>query len=158
MYGARSTRRTEHRVAALPNGNLESRRGRKIGGDRGRSYRRHYPGKIELLTNAQLAERVRFYRRGLTDVVFHSSLEVAAGPYVTTAWETLGTTRKGQRLCTAGIEIFKIEEGLITDVCNGHPQDGQFAWNLKWDRPVRDADFLDVQERVKNWGIQTTAE
>ncbi len=121
-------------------------------------YRRHYPGKIELLTNAQLAERVRFYRRGLTDVVFHSILEVAAGPYVTTAWETLGTTRKGQRLCTAGIEIFKIEEGLITDVWNGHPQDGQFAWNLKWDRPVRDADFLDVQERVKNWGIQTTAE
>ena len=121
-------------------------------------YRRHYPGKIEILTNAQLAERVRFYRRGLTDVVFHSILEVADGPYVTTAWETLGTTRKGQRLCTSGIEIFKIEDGLITDVWNGHAQDGQFAWNLKWDRPVRDADFLDVQERVKNWGIQTAAD
>jgi SnoaL-like polyketide cyclase len=121
-------------------------------------YRRHYPGKIEILTNAQLAERVRFYRRGLTDVVFHSILELADGPYVTTAWETLGTTRKGQRLCTAGIEIFKIENGLITDVWNGHAQDGQFAWNLKWDRPVRDADFLDVQERVKDWGIQTAAE
>jgi SnoaL-like polyketide cyclase len=121
-------------------------------------YRRHYPGKIEILTNAQLAERVRFYRRGLTDVVFHSILEVADGPYVTTAWETLGTTRKGQRLCTSGIEIFKVEGGLITDVWNGHAQDGQFAWNLKWDRPVRDVDFLDVQERVKDWGIQTAAE
>lgn len=121
-------------------------------------YRRHYPGKIEILTNADLAERVRFFRRGLHDVVFHSLFEVAEGPYVTTVWETLGTTRKGQRLCTSGIEIFKVEQGLITDVWNGHPQDGQFAWNLKWDRPVREEDFLDVKERVRDWGIQTTAD
>jgi hypothetical protein len=77
---------------------------------------------------------------------------------VTTVWETLGTTKKGQRLCTSGIEIFKVEQGLITDVWNGHPQDGQFAWNLKWDRPVREEDFLDVKERVRDWGIQTAAE
>jgi hypothetical protein len=121
-------------------------------------YRRHYPGKIEILTNDELAERVRFFRRGLHDVVFHSILEVAEGPYVTTAWETLGTTRKGQRLCTSGIEIFKVESGFITDVWNGHAQDGLFAWNLKWDRPVREQDFLDVKERVKNWGQQTTAD
>ncbi len=121
-------------------------------------YRRHYPGKIEILTNAELAERVRFFRRGLHDVVFHSILEVAEGSYVTTAWETLGTTRKGQRLCTSGIEIFKVEDGRITDVWNGHAQDGLFAWNLKWDRPVRPNDYLDVKERVRDWGAQTIAD
>lgn len=120
-------------------------------------YRRHYPGKIEIVTNAQLLERIRFYSRGLREIVFHSVLETVGGPYVTSVWETLGTTRKGQRLCTSGIEVFKIEQGLITDVWNGHAQDGQWAWNLKWDRPVRPEDFLDVAERIKNWGEQTTA-
>ncbi|MSR15386.1 MAG: hypothetical protein EXR86_12650 [Gammaproteobacteria bacterium] len=102
-------------------------------------------------------ERVRFYRRGLHDVLFHSVLETAESPYVTNVWETLGTTKKGQRLCTSGIEVFKIERGLITDVWNGHSQDGQWAWNLKWDRPVRPEDYLDVEERVKNWLQQTSA-
>lgn len=120
-------------------------------------YQRHYPGKIEIVTNEQLAERVRFYRRGLSEVVFHSVLEVAEGEYVTTAWETLGTTRKGQRLCTSGIEIFRVVAGRITDVWNGHAQDGQWAWNLRWDRPVRPEDFLDVAERVRDWGTQTEA-
>ena len=121
-------------------------------------YRRHYPGKIEILTNDELAERVRFYRRGLHDVVFRSVFDTCDGPYVTSVWETLGTTKKGQRLCTAGIEVFKIEHGLITEVWNGHAQDGKWAWNVKWDRPVRESDFVDVDVRVRDWGQQTAAD
>ena len=121
-------------------------------------YRRHYPGKIEILTNADLATRIRYYRRGLNEVIFHSVLETCAGPFVTSVWETLGTTKKGQRLCTSGIEVFKVEHGLITEVWNGHAQDGQWAWNLKWDRPVRPSDFVDVQARVRDWGQQTMAD
>ena len=117
-------------------------------------YRRHYPGKVELLTNRELIERVRYYRRGLTDLSFHSVLEFAGGEFVTSVWETLGTTRQGQRLCTSGIEVFRVEHGLITDVWNGHAQDGQWAWNLRWDNPVAPADHVDVQGRVKDWGVQ----
>lgn len=116
-------------------------------------YRRHYPGKIELVTNAELAARVRYYRRGLRDVSFHSVLEVCEGPYVTTAWETLGTTADGRRLATAGIEIFKVENGLITDVWNGHAHDGQWAWNRLWDRPIAPEDAVDVTGGVKEWGM-----
>lgn len=115
-------------------------------------YRRHYPGKIETLSNAQLLERIRYYSRGLSGISFHSVLEVCEGPFVTSAWETIGTTRKGQRLCTSGIEIFKIEQGLITDVWNGHAHDGQWAWNLLWDETVAAEDVIDIQGRVQHWG------
>lgn len=115
-------------------------------------YRRHYPGKVETLTNAELIERIRYYRRGLRDISFHSVLEVAEGPFVTTAWETNGHTRDGRHLCTAGIEIFRIEGGLITDVWNGHGHDGEWAWNVVWDRTVAPGDVVDVAGRVREWG------
>ncbi len=124
----------------------------KIGEIVANPYRRHYPGKIETLTNEQLLERVRYYCRGLSKMSFHSVLEVAEGPFVTTCWETVGYTKKGQRLCTSGIEIFKVEQGLITDVWNGHAQDGLWAWNLLWDETVGPEDVVDVQGRVMNWG------
>lgn len=119
-------------------------------------YRRHYPGKVELVTNAELIKRIRYYRRGLSRVSFHSVLEVAAGPYVTTAWETTGYTRDGRHLCTAGIEIFKVEQGRITDVWNGHGHDGEWAWNVLWDRTVAAGDVVDVNGRVRQWGVVST--
>ena len=48
-------------------------------------YRRHYPGKVETLTNAELIERMRYYRRGLTGISFHSIVEFSPGPLVTSA-------------------------------------------------------------------------
>ena len=117
-------------------------------------YRRHYPGKVETVTNDELAERVRYYRRGLRDVRFTSVLEVCEGPYLTTVWETNGYTQKDDRyLCTSGIEVFKVAAGLITDVWNGHADDGRWAWNLRWDRAVDPRDAVDVQGRVREWGV-----
>lgn len=118
-------------------------------------YRRHYPGKVETLSTDELAERIRYYRRGLHDISFHSVLEVIDGPLITTAWETNGYTRDGRHLCTAGIEIFKIEHGLITDVWNGHGSDGSWAWNVVWDRTVEPGDVVDVQGRIREWGVVT---
>ncbi len=115
-------------------------------------YRRHYPGKIETVSNAELTERVRYYRRGLSDISFHSVLEVCEGPYVTTAWETNGYTRDGRYLCTASIEIFRVKNGLITDVWNGHANDGEWAWNVRWDRTIDPSDHVEVSGRVREWG------
>ena len=119
-------------------------------------YRRHYPGKVETLTNAELELRIRYYRRGLHDISFHSIVEFAAGPFVTSAWETNGYARDGRHLCTAGIEIFKIEQGRITDVWNGHSGDGQWAWNRVWDRTVAPGDVIDVAGRQREWGQIST--
>jgi predicted SnoaL-like aldol condensation-catalyzing enzyme len=105
--------------------------------------RRHYPGKVEALDHTQVLERFQHFSEGFDDMNFYSVFEVAQGPFVTSVWETTATQRDGKRVWTAGTEVFKVTDGLITDVWNGHPGDGNWAWNVLWDKTIADGEASD---------------
>ena len=99
--------------------------------------RRHYPGKCEELDHQMIVDRFNFFSTQFENMKFYSKFDVCDGKYVTSVWETTAVRLKdGVRVWTAGIEVFKIDQGLITDVWNGHAQDGQWAWNVLWDEEI----------------------
>lgn len=99
--------------------------------------RRHYPGKCEELDHKMILERFNFFSAQFTGMNFYSKIDVCDGEYVTSVWETTALRLKDDvRVWTAGIEVFKVSGGLITDVWNGHAQDGQWAWNVLWDEKL----------------------
>lgn len=112
--------------------------------------RRHYPGKCEELSHQMILDRFNFFSVQFEEMNFYSKLDVCEGAYVTSVWET--TARKledGARVWTAGIEVFKVTQGLITDVWNGHAQDGQWAWNVLWDEEMNSKERGDYSEFVR---------
>ena len=85
--------------------------------------RRHDPNSVTEMTHAEQMDRIRGSSARALEPQFHTVVLHGEGPFVTWIWEM--TMRKGdKRLC--GIEVFKVENGLITDMWNSPYVQG--AW------------------------------
>jgi hypothetical protein len=85
--------------------------------------RRHDPDSVTEMTHAEQMERIRASSMRALGPQFHTVVLHGEGPFVTWIWQM--TLQKGdKRLC--GIEVFKIENGLITDMWNAPYAHG--AW------------------------------
>lgn len=112
--------------------------------------RRHYPGKCEELDHKMILDRFNFFSVQFADMNFYSKFDVCEGEFVTSVWETTALRLEdGLRVWTAGIEVFKVAQGLITDVWNGHAQDGQWAWNVLWDEEMNSEEHGDYSGLVR---------
>ena len=85
--------------------------------------RRHDPGKITDMSHEQQMDRFRNSTLREKEPYFTDIVLQAQGEYVTWVWNM--ALRKGDREA-CGIELFKVVDGLITDVWNSSYMEG--AW------------------------------
>ena len=85
--------------------------------------RRHDPNKITDMSHAMQMTRFRESKLRPLEPFFTDVLLTAQGEYVTWIWNM--ALRKGE-MAVCGIEVFKVQDGLITDVWNTSYMEG--AW------------------------------
>jgi len=95
---------------------------------------RHHPGRVETVTTAENVERVRSGRQQFPGVAFENVVLAADGGYVTSVytmrWDAAssGDTPRppgdAGRQEAAGIEVFRIVDGCITETWNVEPGPG----------------------------------
>jgi predicted SnoaL-like aldol condensation-catalyzing enzyme len=87
---------------------------------------RHHPGKLDTLTTAQNVDRVRAGRERFGRVSFENVVLVAAGEYVTSCYTMRfdDPDNPGVRRESAGIEVFRVVGGRITETWNTDPGAG----------------------------------
>ena len=81
---------------------------------------RHHPGKSDKFTVVDNVERVRAGRKQFPGVKFENALLTVDGEYVTSVftmrWNTASSgDTPGPPGEAAGIEVFRVEDGLITE-------------------------------------------
>ena len=85
--------------------------------------RRHDPNSVTEMTHAEQMDRIRHSSVRALEPHFRTVVLHGDGAFVTWVWDM--AVRKGdKRLC--GIEVFKVENGLITDLWNSPYVQG--AW------------------------------
>jgi predicted SnoaL-like aldol condensation-catalyzing enzyme len=89
---------------------------------------RHHPGRVDTITAADNVERVRSGRHRFPGVAFENVVLVAGGEHVTSVftmrWDD--PDAPGGRQEAAGIEVFRVVDGRITETWNVEP--GQGPW------------------------------
>ena len=80
---------------------------------------RHHPGNDEKLTVVDNVERIRAGRKQFTGVVFENAVLTVDGEYVTSVF-----TMRWADGEAAGIEVFRVEDGLITETWTVGPVPG----------------------------------
>ena len=89
---------------------------------------RHHPGRVETVTTAENVERVRSGRQQFPGVAFENVVLAADGEYVTSVytmrWDDPDAAAGRQE--AAGIEVFRVVGGCITETWNTDP--GQGPW------------------------------
>jgi predicted SnoaL-like aldol condensation-catalyzing enzyme len=83
---------------------------------------RHHPARVETVTTAENVERVRSGRQQFPGVAFENVVLAADGEYVTSVY----TMRWDGGHEAAGIEVFRVVDGCITETWNTEP--GQGPW------------------------------
>jgi hypothetical protein len=97
---------------------------------------RHHPGSVDKFTVVDNVERVRAGRRQFPGVAFENVVLTVDGEYVTSVytmrWDAAplgdtpgppGSAEDGRREA-AGIEVFRVVDGLITETWNVEPGPG----------------------------------
>jgi predicted SnoaL-like aldol condensation-catalyzing enzyme len=87
---------------------------------------RHRPGRTDKFTVADNVERVRAGRQRFPGVAFDNVVLAADGEHVTSVYTMRWTDPDtgGQRREAAGIEVFRIVDGRITETWNVEPGEG----------------------------------
>ena len=90
---------------------------------------RYDPGKIQTLTRDEALRRVKDGWTNFTTCEFKLPKLLAEGEYVTQIWESHGTTKEGKESLYGSIEVFRVEEGKITEFWNPvHAEGNNGTW------------------------------
>jgi predicted SnoaL-like aldol condensation-catalyzing enzyme len=87
---------------------------------------RHHPGSVEKFTVVDNVERVRAGRKQFPGVAFENVVLTADAEYVTSVYTMRWNhpDADGGRREAAGIEVFRVEDGRITETWNVEPGPG----------------------------------
>ena len=88
--------------------------------------RRHHPRETQVFTHDDMLRRYDAYfskNREMRAVARHY---VCEGEYVTLVWDIDMVANDGKTSTICGIEIFRVVDGLITDVWNPNPVAEQY--------------------------------
>jgi predicted SnoaL-like aldol condensation-catalyzing enzyme len=80
--------------------------------------RRHHPGRTEVFTHEDMLRRYDGYFAKHTELRATGSRAICEGPYVSLLWTFEMVANDGGSKTISGIEIFKVENGKITEVWN----------------------------------------
>lgn len=84
--------------------------------------KRHHPGRLVELSHDEQIARIKGYR-AKNGPRFTAIIRICEGPYVTTIWN--GDHAAG--FTTSAIEVFKVEDGRITEVWNNTSEQGHWG-------------------------------
>lgn len=85
---------------------------------------RHAPGAVHCLSMAESIERLTRLLDLCPVLRFETSVMVAEGSLVTTAWNGWSTQTSGKSYEMAGIEIFRVVDGRIVEIWNSREARG----------------------------------
>lgn len=90
---------------------------------------RNYVGKTEILTREESVQRIRDGLERAPDLSFTFHDFIDGGDKITIIWEASSDIyqHEGENLISAGIEVFRVEDGKICEVWNA-----EYAFGSRW--------------------------
>jgi SnoaL-like domain len=80
--------------------------------------RRHHPGGTQIFSHDDMLKRYDGYMARFAKFGAVARQYICEGPYVTLVWDIHMAERGGPTTTISSIEIFKVVDGIITDVWN----------------------------------------